>query len=424
MKSLPPICRRVLPAAIGGLLFLTLAALWLAGAEQQYTAFFRMVGVRVFRVPFLDTHALLAAIECHRLGVDVYTSNPCDILGRLHVYSPVWLHLGVLPVTTGWTNGVGLALDVGFLISLVMLPPARRTSGTLVMTIGIVSPAVIFALERANNDVLIFLLAMMAGLLATQSARLRLGGQLLIIVASALKFYPVTLLILNWRERWPRCLGIVALSLLALAACLLPERDNLLRALRLIPTGIGDTFGAINLPIVLSATFRWPPWSRLVLLAGLLAVMGLRAVHLSYRLQPNLRPLPEPERVFLTIGATLIVSCFLAGQSVSYRAIHLLFTLPALISLTTGRSRNLALTAITFVIAVMWADGLRVRSGSSDIMLLLLADELAWWVVVTILLAVLLALLRDSVAWTSLFNARSTPGSGLQDHPPLVSLSD
>ncbi len=46
---------------------------------------------------------------------------------------------------------------------------------------------------------------------------------------------------------------------------------------------------------------------------------------------------PEAERVFLTIGAALMVGCFLAGQSVSYRAIHLLFVLPALLTLSTQR---------------------------------------------------------------------------------------
>jgi hypothetical protein len=35
--------------------------------------------------PLLDTHAVLAAIECHRLGIDIYAANPCDVLGRFHV---------------------------------------------------------------------------------------------------------------------------------------------------------------------------------------------------------------------------------------------------------------------------------------------------------------------------------------------------
>lgn len=74
--------RRVLPASVGGVLFLVLAALWLTGAHQSYAAF-SLLGVRSFRFPFPDTHTVSAAIECHRLGIDVYAINPCDVLGRL-----------------------------------------------------------------------------------------------------------------------------------------------------------------------------------------------------------------------------------------------------------------------------------------------------------------------------------------------------
>ncbi len=136
-----------------GLLFLTLAALWLAGAEQQYMAFLRMLGVRAFRLPFLDTHAVMSAMECHRLGVDVYMANPCDTLGRMHVYSPFWLHLGVLPITTSVDHGVGLALDVGFPAQTGHSPtgtPDSRHPGH--DTRGRGFPFSCLALERANND--------------------------------------------------------------------------------------------------------------------------------------------------------------------------------------------------------------------------------------------------------------------------------
>jgi hypothetical protein len=77
--------RRIIPAVVGLALFVLLATLWLTGDRQTYMAFFRLLGLDPFAFPFLDTHAVLAAIECHRLGIDIYAANPCDVLGRFHV---------------------------------------------------------------------------------------------------------------------------------------------------------------------------------------------------------------------------------------------------------------------------------------------------------------------------------------------------
>jgi hypothetical protein len=389
--------RRIIPAVVGLALFVLLATLWLTGAQRPYMAFFRLLGLDPFAFPFLDTHAVLAAIECHRLGIDIYAANPCDVLGRFHVYSPLWLHLGVLPVDTDWTNVLGIALDLAFFACLTMLPPPERLAGTAVMIAAVVSPAVVFGLERANNDLLIFIFATLTGCLVLQSGWPRLLGYLCIVFAAVLKFYPVTLFVLAWREPWLRGLLIVALALVALAACLLPEATSLLRMLPLVPTG---KIGAMSLPIGLMERLHWPPWSRFALLGLLLLVALPRSMRWSSQIQSGLTRLPEAERVFLTIGAALIVGCFLAGQSVGYRAMHLLFVLPALLALASGPGTRLARLAITLVLGVLWADVFRTQPGPLDD-LMRLADQCAWWIVVTILAATLLALLRTSVAWNS-----------------------
>jgi hypothetical protein len=392
------VLRRIIPAGVGGGLFAVLAVLWLVGAHQPYMAFFRLLGVEPFRFPFLDAHAVLAAIECHRLGIDVYAWNPCDALGRFHVYSPLWLHLSILPVTTAWTNPVGLVLDVCFLAGLVALPPAQRPITTVVMSAAVVSPAVIFALERANNDLLMFLLAMLAGCLALRSGWPRLLGYAAIVVAAALKFYPVTLLILAWREPWPRCLMILALSLTALLVCLLPETASLLRVLPLVPTG---DIGAVTLPQGLIAKMDWPAWAGWVIYAVLLFVAAPMAFRLSYAMQSGLAGIPEAERVFLTVGAALMVGCFFAGQSIGYRAIHLLFVLPAL-QLAAEANPRIGRLAVASVLWAMWGDALRTDPGGvADA--LWLVDQCVWWIVITILSGCLLALLRLSLAWTSLW---------------------
>ncbi len=293
--------RRVLPARVGLIVFLAVAALWLTGAHHTYAAFFNLLRVRSFRFPFLDTQGVLAAIECHR-----------------------------------------------------------------------------------------------------QAAGTRGGG-----AGCCSEVLPVTLISLAVRERWPRCLTFIALSLAMLGACLLPEEASLVRALRLVPTGIGDTFGAMDVPVALATGLGWPRGSQMLLASRILIQatltmwMAVRAVRLSQQLRPGLSRLPEMERVFLMVGATMIVGRFLAGPSAGYRSIHLLFTLPALLTLAAETSGRLPRAAVALVLWVMWGDALRTVPGKLDA-LWWLADQAAWWVLVTVLSALLPGLLRESLALQSL----------------------
>ena len=417
--ALAPWLARALPAAAALTVFVGLSGLWLAGEHETYLAFFQRLGLSAFRFPFLDSHAVLAAVECHRLGLDVYAINPCDALGRLHVYSPLWLHLGVLPVTTAWTGPVGLTLDVLFLGSLVTLPPARRPLGLLMILLATVSPAVAYALERANNDVLIFLLAVLTGHLAAGQRWLRACAYGLIVLAAGLKFYPATLLVLTCRERWRHGLIVVIVTLIALAVCLLPEQSSLLRALHLMPAGEADTFGASNVPSAFVRALHWPDWTRGPVQGVLLTVMATKALHWSGRSRLGLRRLPTLVHVFLTIGSVMIVGCFLTGQNAGYRAIHLLLILPALLRLAADRRDHLARAAAGLTVVVMWGAGLPLHEGYGW-RLLWVANQYAWWIEATMLLSLLLAILRDSTALRSWLAARIPPASTKRQHRTKV----
>jgi hypothetical protein len=90
----------------------------------------------------------------------------------------------------------------------------------------------------------------------------------------------------------------------------------------------------------------------------------------------------------------------MVGTSADYRAVHLLFTLPALLTLAAQTKGHLARIAVTSVLWAMWGDPFRMVPGT-PLAVLWIAYQIAWWVLVTLLLASLLALLRDSLAMKS-----------------------
>jgi len=79
-----PACRLTL-STTALCLFGALALLWHCGPRALYFGALGLFGFEPFRFPFLDIHAVLAAAQCQWAGIDVYLSNPCDALGRLHV---------------------------------------------------------------------------------------------------------------------------------------------------------------------------------------------------------------------------------------------------------------------------------------------------------------------------------------------------
>src|SRR5688572_8768703 len=176
-------------AALGAFCVITL--LWAAGLQAPIAAALRFFAVEPGVIPFLDMHAVLAAAECQQAGIDVYTPPiPCDVYGRPHVYSPLWLPLIPPLLGIAATVWVGIAIDLLCLASLPLLIRISGWRGTAIMAAAVFSPSVVYGLERSNNDLVVFLMVLAAGLLLGAARRGRLFSYALIVFAAALKYYP------------------------------------------------------------------------------------------------------------------------------------------------------------------------------------------------------------------------------------------
>src|SRR3954447_26048258 len=232
-------------------LYAIVSGLWLSGADSLYFGALSLLGVEPFSFPFLDAHAVLAAAECGRQGVEVYLSNPCDVLGRPHAYSPLWLAIVPRSLGTGATGWVGASLDLLFLLSFTVVLRPRTALELFILGAAAVSPTTVYALERANNDLVIFLLVICGAMLFTLPRPYRLFSYGLFVTAGLLKYYPLVLLVLAAREGRRDGLviaGAVILALVFLAVAFYPE---LSLAAASIPPGASfftDAFSARNLP--------------------------------------------------------------------------------------------------------------------------------------------------------------------------------
>jgi hypothetical protein len=184
---------------------------------------------------------------------------------------------------------------------------------------------------------------------------------------------------------------------------------------------IGQLLGAILLLLLIAQALAAAVW------------LGRRC-----RLQYAVASLEKREADFLLAGAALICGCFFAGESALYRAIFLLLALPGLMALAHQFPLQLARVAFrgacVAIVFVLWCPFVRksvrvavaalgepVNSnylwmGDSGLdralqFVVWLCDQLAWWWIAVVLLAVLGALVLNSELWAALFRLLPLPPS-------------
>lgn len=413
---MPVTVRRILPAVIAALVFFGMAVLYVTGRRDISDEILRTWGVDPFRFPFLDTETVLSAVRCYKAGVDVFVTNPCDPLRRVLDYSPLWLLLAKFPVTEAWLTPAGLIVDIGFIASLTLLPPGRSGKATALIVVGVLSSAVVFALERGNNDLVLFALAAIAASLACRTPALRWIGYGAALLAGLLKYYPMTLMAMVTRERPRRFFAVVVASLAVVGLFLLTMGHDLVRVLQEIPKGgwFGDMFGSTTLSGGLAREYGWSSGAEMTLrvLLALIALAAGAALAMRSSTKAAVERLSDREQMALLAGALLIVSCFFTAQNIGYRATHFLLTLPALTALTQLRAGRLWPVTLAAVLALLWAQGWRnwigeVIAGRSAMVSLWIVREALWWWTITMMLALVFGLLARSEMGRRVFRPRS-----------------
>ncbi|HXR85838.1 MAG TPA: hypothetical protein VN728_02660 [Stellaceae bacterium] len=397
---------RYIPGGILAAAFLALAALFLSGNTAAYRGILSAMGFHPWDFPFLDMHGILATAECHRRGIDVIASNPCDILGRTLDYSPFWLVTASLGIDTSMTMRAGLILDLIFLGCVFFLPRAKSWSAVAVMIAALLSSAVVMALERANLDLAVFVIAIVVAAWSVRGPAWRSFGYGLITLAALVKYYPGIMLLLALRER-RRFLLPLAAALLAVGALFVwSEGATLVRALhnidlRPFPT----TFSAINLPQGLAQLLA--PNAAFLARLGELVLASLAAAYgytLARRgeIRDAMQALPSRDCNLMLIGCALLLGCFFTAENAPYRNIYFLFILPVLpelwratSSVAARRRLKLLTGAILFL---MWSPFLRLvleqsvagfGLGTIYAAAYVFLREAIWWWVVSMLLALL-----------------------------------
>jgi hypothetical protein len=329
---------------------------WMAGAI--WPRLLVTLGIYDYGKVYLDSYAVLAALDAVRAGADPHAVNPLDVLLRPHVYSDWWLSLRGLGLTREHNFLVGTVWAAAFGAAAWVTARPRTPREAWWLVALLVSPPVLLSVSRANNDLVIFVLLAGCGLAASASAWGRVFFAVACLwLATGLKYFtaPAALAFLWVRpvRKMPAVLlaGLVAVVLAFASVWTQVDRSRFTIGSGVYTMGAplwGRDFGWKDKDITL-------PGLLLIVLAALFLWRSRTTTGLASRGEPR-------QRLLAALGAIVLLTCFVAGMNYAYRWIFALW--PAVwmwreaadVS-APARSRWAARLGCFLVMACLWMDG-------------------------------------------------------------------
>lgn len=354
--------------------------------EAKWPAFplFALAGVP--HPTFFDTQNILWACEVDARGGNAYVEPPTLDAPYYYGYPTGWLLLGQLGFNRSDTRWMSLAWVAFFYVSLLVICRGAHRLVALWSAAALCSPPLLECVAMANNDLVLFVLLVVAAWL--WQSRLWGGGPTIILLGLAawLKLHPaVTFVALLDGSR--RMLVIVVAATLALAGLFAAQWEAIARVSHITPRPHVHALGHQVLPSrLLDGATRHPGvraavdragglalWRRVLPLAAAAVLVALLASS-AWRGLKTSRP-SEPDAsagafasILFRIGALVYLAAFAIGHNWMHREIFLLLCGPWLFAASARRW----LAAV--ILAVWWLAGFETGA-------LYLIGQLATWVV-------------------------------------------
>lgn len=146
---------------------------------------------------FADWLAIVSANFCKLQGIDVYLQNPCDAWGRVHVYGPILLKLPLIEkLKLFYYFYLPIVFNIIFVFTIIRFFNFNKKFKNIYIVFFLFNVSTLLAIERANVDVLIFLLIVTLAFFKNSIFNI-----FIIIITSLSKFYPICLTIIFLYEK-------------------------------------------------------------------------------------------------------------------------------------------------------------------------------------------------------------------------------
>ncbi|WP_019487605.1 hypothetical protein [Kamptonema sp. PCC 6506] len=322
--------------------------------------------------PFADMRVIAAGAECIRLGYDVLVENPCDPWKRPMNYPRIWS----IPASWGLdqSHTVILAILFGLLFFILTFVTIKRLNyiEALFYALILCSPSVMLAIERGNNDLIIFSILALSLLIMKNNAFIwRYFSYIIILFAAILKIYPIFALITCLKEKKRNFTFIFISIWIAFGIYIITDLESFNLVSKTTPRATKLSYGGKvifdiifnNLEIYFDNFYnaQIPQlFEKIKLLLFVFTI--LLFFFMSYLLAKRTDALSQNNTLNINqieafrIGASIYMGTFLIGNNWDYRLIFLLFTIPQILAwLKTGSQlTSISSLALMAIILTTW----------------------------------------------------------------------
>ena len=329
------------------------------------------LGVAQMSPVFADLRSVTSAWDCTREGIPVLPRNPCDPWDRPANYPRLWMVPAVLGLGQGSTFVLGLGIDMLFLLYAFAIIPAHAPRYEIpVYGLALCSPAVMLGIERANVDLVLFALLVVAIFLVRRGQWGGVTSHALVLVGGLLKLFPILATAIFVRQRRRAAIVGVTTVVVLFAAYILVTLRDIEAIFRSVPQTGAASYGVDRLAewvnaAVASISSRWAasigaPFGGRGFDLGLIVVAVTVALVLRRRVRPKLRIMdlsPDADRDLnlFVAGACIYIGSYAVFRSFDYRLAFLLLTVPQLLRWISDRIA-IGFVSLAALMATLWLD--------------------------------------------------------------------
>jgi len=277
---------------------------------------------------FADLRAVTGLSITLSQGIDPMQYHPGDPWQRPFNYPPIWKLLAWIGVTPQHTTFLGLLL-IGLFLAGLYLPFADLSwAQSAFFMFGVLSPAVLLGIERANIDLLIYFLMALAIWMMSRSIS---WAAVIIQTAILLKLYPLFVLITLARAQKRTFLIIIALSLGAFMLYFMTSFREILLTLNNTPKSYNLSYGISVIPKRLARS-PYAPYATIGLILTSTTAVAIVIGGYFFGTKVDLSNDYQRERYLdaFRAGSAIYIGTFFLGSNFDYRLMFLLLTIPQL----------------------------------------------------------------------------------------------
>ena len=208
--------------------FITLILIYLLFPNFIYKYFVPVLVKNNQLFLFADWSVIISAINCKNMGLNVFIENPCDFIGRKHVYGSLLLFIPYIKEFSKiYFFYLPIFINILFIIIVILHFNFLKFKELLLFIFFIFNPSTLLAIERLNIDLLILMNVILISYFSSNYFRL-----LIIPLLTSIKFYPAILFNLfffNMDKKFKRNLLFFTISLTITGIIIFFDRNNIVQ---------------------------------------------------------------------------------------------------------------------------------------------------------------------------------------------------